>query len=161
MEIVRQKLTAVRMWTDLRRGWRWSALQRIVVVWRVAQGGKIPFFIMQMHQSRTSVMRNIIVNVKEISRLGTELKLSLANDKVQQLAITHPARQDPRGPKKTNPVHTASSTKTTYTRTVLFALPLAARRGDTETNQDTQTYIYHRGQKIAKLIIFELMLAIS
>ena len=33
MELVRQKRTAVRVWTDLRRKWRWSALQRIFAVW--------------------------------------------------------------------------------------------------------------------------------
>ena len=27
MELVRQKRTAVRVWTELRRKWRWSALQ--------------------------------------------------------------------------------------------------------------------------------------
>ena len=32
-----------------------------------------------------TAMRNIIVNEKEISRLGTELKLSLVHEKVQHM----------------------------------------------------------------------------
>ena len=59
-------------------GWRRSALQRIFAVWRVAQCGKIPFFLVQMHQARMCATRYIIVNEKEVSRLGTELKKSLA-----------------------------------------------------------------------------------
>ena len=45
MELVRQKRTAVRVWTELRRMWRWNALQRIFVVWRAVQSGKIPIVI--------------------------------------------------------------------------------------------------------------------
>ena len=73
------------MWTELRRRWRWSALHRIFVVWSVAQGGKIHIFIMQMHQALMTAMRNTIVNEKQIPRLGTELKLSLASDKVRHI----------------------------------------------------------------------------
>ena len=85
MELVRQKGTAVWVWTDLRRRWQRSSQQRIFPVWRVAQCGKIPIFIMQMHQARMCAMRDIIANEKEVSRLGTELKTSLADDKVQHV----------------------------------------------------------------------------
>ena len=85
MELVRQKRTAVRVWTELRRKWRWSALQRIFVVWRAVQGGKIPVFILQMREARMCAMRSVIENEKEMSRLGAELKKSLANDKIQHV----------------------------------------------------------------------------
>ena len=76
MELVRQKRTAVRVWTELRRKWRWSALQRIFVVWRDVQSGKIPIFILQIQQARMCAMRSVIANEKDMSRLGAELKES-------------------------------------------------------------------------------------
>ena len=45
MNLVRQKRAAVRVWMELRRKWRWSALQRIFVVWRDVRSGKIPHFL--------------------------------------------------------------------------------------------------------------------
>ena len=85
MELVRRKRTAVRVWTELRRKWRWSALQRIFVVWRNVKIGKIPIFLLQMQQARMHAMRSIIANEREMSRLGGELKKSLANDKIQHV----------------------------------------------------------------------------
>ena len=85
MELVRRKRTAVRVWTELRRKWRWSALQRIFVVWRNVRSGKILISLLQMQQARMYAMRSIIANEREMSRLRGELKKSLANDKIQHV----------------------------------------------------------------------------
>ena len=85
MELDQQKRTAVRVWTELRRKWRWSALQRIFVVWRNVKSGKIHIFLLQMQQARMCAMRSVIANEREMSRLGGELKKSLANDKIQHV----------------------------------------------------------------------------
>ena len=85
LELVRQKRVAVRVWTNLRRKWRWSMLKRVFDVWKTLQNGKIPIFILQMHQARMCVMRSIIANERKMARLGAELKKSLADDKIKHI----------------------------------------------------------------------------
>ena len=65
MEIVRQKRTALRIWTELRCRWRWSALQRIFVYGELRKVAKPPYSSCKWRKSK--------------------LKLSLANDKLQRI----------------------------------------------------------------------------
>ena len=85
LELVRQKCVAVRVWTSLRRKWRWSMLKGVFEVWKTAKNGKVPIFIMQMHQARMCAMRSIIANQRKMARLGAELKMSLADDKINHI----------------------------------------------------------------------------
>ena len=81
LQLVRQKRVAVRVWTHLRRKWRWSMLERIFEVWKAVKNGKTPIFILQMHQVRMCAMRGIIANEKKMACLGAVLKKSLTDDK--------------------------------------------------------------------------------
>ena len=63
LQLVRQKRGAVRVWTHLRRRWRWSMLEKVFDVWKAVKNGKIPTFILQMHQARMCAMRNIITQI--------------------------------------------------------------------------------------------------
>ena len=81
LQLVRQKRVAVRVWTHLRRKWRWSMLERISEVWKAVKSGKTPIFILQMHQVRMCAMRSIIANERNMARLGDVLKKSLKDDK--------------------------------------------------------------------------------
>ena len=85
LELVRQKRTAVRVWTDLQRKWRWSVLKRVYEVWKAVQNGKNAIFILQMHQARMCALRSIIANERKMARLGVELKKSLADDKIRHI----------------------------------------------------------------------------
>ena len=87
-KLIGQKRTAVRVWMELRRKWRRSALQRMFVVWRDVRSGKIPIFLLQMRQARMCAMRIVIANEKEVSRLGAEIKRSLVSDKIQHIRKT-------------------------------------------------------------------------
>ena len=73
LQLVRQK-RVVRVWTNLRRKWRWSMLTRVFEVWKTVQNGNTPIFILQMHQARMCPMRSIIANERKMARLGVELK---------------------------------------------------------------------------------------
>ena len=81
LQLVRQKRVAVRVWTYLRRKWRWNMLERIVQVWKAVKSGKTPIFILQMHQVRMCAMRSIIANERNMACLGNVLKKSLKDDK--------------------------------------------------------------------------------